>query len=432
MRITDIVATDVRFPTSRDLDGSDAMNEAPDYSCAYVVLKTDGDHQGHGLTFTLGRGTEICIAAIESMKPLLLGQDLEAIASDMGAFWKHVTGDYQLRWIGPDKGAVHLATAALVNVVWDLWARAEGKPLWQLVCDLTPRDLVRCLDFQYMSDFLTEAEATAHLEEMAPRKPRRIAELEQQGIPGYTTAAGWLGYEDEKVRRLAEEAVREGWTAFKLKIGRDLDEDRRRAAIMRDVIGNDRRFMVDANQVWDVDEAIEWMTHLAEYRPWFIEEPTNPDDVLGHAAIREALAPHGVGVATGEHAMNRVLFKQIFQSEAVTVCQPDPCRLGGVNEFLLVQLMAATKGIPVCPHGGGVGLCEHVQHLAAIDHICMSGPSPDRFVEYVDHLHENFTDPVEIKDGHYVLPSRPGYSTEMKSESVKRYAFPDGPEWRDS
>ena len=425
--ITEAVARDVRFPTSQDLSGSDAMNEAPDYSAAYVILKTDTNLEGHGLTFTIGRGNELCVAAIEALAPLVVGETLESFAEDMGAFWRRVTGDSQLRWVGPEKGVIHLATAAIVNAVWDLYAKAEGKPLWKLLVDMSPEELVRCVDFRYITDAITPDETLEILRRNEPTKTEREKEMLASGFPAYTTSAGWLGYPDEKIRRLSREAVAEGWGHVKIKVGRDLEDDARRAAIIREEIGPDRKLMMDANQVWEVEEAIENMERLAEFDPWWIEEPTSPDDVLGHARIARTVAP--IGVATGEHCQNRVVFKQLMQSGAISFCQIDSCRLGGVNEVIAVLLLAAKFGVPVCPHAGGVGLCEYVQHLSIFDYIAVSASLENRILEYVDHLHEHFLDPVRIKDGRYVPPERPGYSIEMYPESLETYEFPTGSAW---
>ena len=425
--ITRVVARDIRFPTSEDLAGSDAMNQAPDYSAAYVILETDTDLEGHGLTFTIGRGNELCVAAIEALAPLVVGSTLESFTEDMGAFWRHVTGDSQLRWVGPEKGVIHLATAAVVNAVWDLYAKSEGKPLWKLLSDMSPEELVRCVDFRYMTDAVTPEEALEVLRENEGTKQAREAEMLSDGFPAYTTSAGWLGYPDEKVRRLAREAVAEGWEHVKIKVGLDVEDDARRAAIVREEIGPKRKLMMDANQVWDVDEAIENMEILRQFDPYWIEEPTSPDDVLGHAAIAKAVDP--IGVATGEHCQNRILFKQLFQADAISFCQIDSCRLGGVNEVIAVLLMAKKFGVPVCPHAGGVGLCEYVQHLSIFDYICIGASLEDRILEYVDHLHEHFLDPVKIKDGRYMPPTAPSYSIEMKKESLDAYEFPKGSAW---
>ena len=427
--IQEMTVKDIRFPTSRQLDGSDAMNPDPDYSAAYVILHTDRDGlEGHGLTFTIGRGNEVCVAAAEALKPLVLGHSLQSFTSDMAAFWRHVTGDSQLRWIGPEKGAIHLATAAVVNAVWDLWAKAEGLPLWKLVADMTPEQLVACIDFRYITDAMTPAQAVEILRRNAETKDAREALILSEGYPAYTTSAGWLGYPDDKIRRLCRAAVAEGWNHVKLKVGANLEDDVRRLRVVREEIGPERKLMLDANQKWDVDEAIEWMAHLAPFDPWWIEEPTSPDDVLGHAAIRKAIRP--IGVATGEHCQNRVLFKQFLQADAIDYCQIDSCRLGGVNEVLAVMLMAAKFGVPVCPHAGGVGLCEYVQHLSIIDYVCISASLEDRVVEYVDHLHEHFREPCVVREGRYIAPAAPGYSITMHPDSLRDYEYPQGSAWR--
>lgn len=419
---------DIRFPTSQTLDGSDAMNPDPDYSAAYVILKTDSAHEGHGLTFTIGRGNEICVQAIRSMEHLILGKTLREITNNPGQFWKIITGDSQLRWLGPEKGVMHLATGALVNAVWDLYAKAEDKPLWKLLADMTPEELVKCIDFTYITDVITPDEALSMLRELESSKQERIDDLLQNGYPAYTTSAGWLGYSDEKIRRLSREAKEQGFTHLKMKVGSDLQDDMRRAGIIREEIGEEMTLMMDANQKWDVDEAISNMKSLAKFNPWWIEEPTSPDDILGHAKIAKAVTP--VKVATGEHCQNRVIFKQLMQADAFGICQIDSCRVGGVNENLAIMLMAAKFGIPVCPHAGGVGLCEYVQHLSMIDYIAISGSKENRIIEYVDHLHEHFLDPVTIKNGAYMPPQQPGYSIQMKGESLKDYEFPDGKIWR--
>jgi L-fuconate dehydratase len=422
--ITDIQVHDLRFPTSQSLDGSDAMNEAPDYSAAYVVLKTSRTGlEGHGLTFTIGRGNDIVCAAIEALGARVTGKTVEEFAANPGGFWRHVVGDSQLRWLGPEKGVIHLATAAVINACWDLYAKSAGLPLWKLLSRMTPEELVACIEFRYLSDALSPAEALELLRRAASGRDERIATLEKEGYPAYTTSAGWLGYSEEKMRRLCREAVAAGWNDFKIKVGGNLEDDFRRCQVMREELGWERRLMVDANQVWDVPQAVTWMTALAPFKPWWIEEPTSPDDVLGHAAIARALAPLGIGVATGEHGMNRVLFKQLFQAGAISFCQIDSCRLGGVNEILSVYLMAAKFGVPVCPHGGGVGLCEYVQHLQMWDYACVSGSMERRVIEYVDHLHEHFLDPCVMRGGRYLPPTAPGYSIEMKPETIARYTF---------
>jgi L-fuconate dehydratase len=440
MRITEIEVHDVRFPTSTGRHGSDAMHPDPDYSAAVVVLHTDGDDGaggpgstgtspvGHGLAFTLGRGTELCVAGVRALAPLVEGMTLEEIRGDMAGFWRRLTSDSQLRWVGPEKGVIHLATAAVVNAVWDLWARVEGKPLWKLLVDMSPEELVACVDFRYITDHTTPDQALDLLREHLEGRSAREAAMLRDGYPAYTTSAGWLGYSDDEIRRRCREGIEAGWTHFKMKVGGDLEDDRRRAQLLREELGPDRRLMMDANGAWDVEEAIRWMEEMAPYDPWWIEEPTSPDDVLGHAAIARALAP--IRVASGEHCMNRVLFKQFFQAGALGVCQIDACRLGGVNEVLAVLLMAARSGIPVCPHAGGVGLCEYVQHLAIFDYISVSGSLQDRVVEYADQLHEHFVDPVVVRQGRYVVPEQPGYSIALKPASLEEYAYPHGSAWR--
>ncbi|MCZ6692802.1 MAG: L-fuconate dehydratase [Bacteroidetes bacterium] len=431
IRIVDIEAKDIRFPTSRSLDGSDAMNPDPDYSAAYVILKTDQPDGpfGHGLTFTIGRGNELCVKAIEAMRYLLVDKEVDTFFNDMAGFWQMITGDSQLRWLGPEKGVIHLATGAVVNAVWDLYAKIEGKPLWRLLADKSPEELVSCVDFTYITDAITKQEALEMLKKLESTKIDRKEELESNGYPAYTTSAGWLGYSDDKIRNLCREAVSAGWNHVKMKVGANLDDDKRRAGIIRKEIGWERKLMMDANQIWDVNQAIEWMNELAVFKPWWIEEPTSPDDILGHKTIKDALYP--IKVATGEHCQNRIIFKQLITSGAIDFCQIDSCRMGGVNEILAVLLLAAKYKIPVCPHAGGVGLCEYVQHLSMVDYICISGSLENRVIEYVDHLHEHFKDPVVIKNGHYMPPSKPGYSIEMFPDSMDDHSFPDGRVWKE-
>ena len=420
--ITDLEVLDVRFPTSSQLDGSDAMNPDPDYSAAYVILKTNqAELSGHGLTFTIGRGNEICCAAIEAMRHLVVGLNIDEVRANPAKMWRDLTSDSQLRWIGPDKGAMHLATGAVVNAVWDLWAKIEGKPVWQLVAEMTPEQLVECIDFRYLTDCITPEEALQLLTKQAEGKAERLQNLLAQGYPCYTTSAGWLGYSEEKLARLCQEAVDEGFDYIKLKVGRNLEEDKRRVQIARDIIGPDRNLMIDANQIWERDEAIAWVKELAFAKPWFIEEPTSPDDVEAHRAIREAIKP--IQVATGEMCQNRIMFKQFIMREAIDVVQIDACRMGGVNEVLAVLLMAAKYGLKVCPHAGGVGLCEYVQHLSMIDYLCFSATNEGRVTEYVDHLHEHFIEPCDIQNAAYMPPKLPGFSIEMKPESLQEYLF---------
>lgn len=430
--ITDSEILDLRFPTSRSLDGSDAMNPDPDYSAAYVILRTSAGPalEGHGFTFTIGRGNDLCCAAIGALTPFVVGRTVEDISADMAGFWRDVTGDSQLRWLGPEKGIIHLAAAAVVNAVWDLYAKVEGKPLWKLLVDMPAEQLVSCVDFRYLTDALTPDDAIGLLQRNDATAAEREREMRDSGFPAYTTSAGWLGYDDEKVRRLSRAAADEGWSHVKMKVGSNVDDDLRRAGIIREEIGPDRRLMMDANQTWDVPEAIENMRALAVHDPWWIEEPTSPDDVLGHATIARAIAP--IKVATGEHAHNRVMFKQLLQAEAIGVCQIDACRLGGVNEVLAVLLMAAKFGVPVCPHAGGVGLSEYVQHLSIFDYVRVGADLNDRVIEYVDHLHEHFVDPVRIHQGRYQVPTQPGYSGAMKAATLRDHRYPDGAVWRET
>lgn len=429
IKILSVETKDIRFPTSKSLDGSDAMNKDPDYSAAYVILKTNvPEFEGHGLTFTEGRGNELCIAAIKSLSYLLIGKSIKDIAADMAGFWRLITGDTQLRWLGPEKGIIHMATGALVNAVWDLYAKTEGKPVWKLIADMTSEQIVGCIDFTYITDAITPEEALDMLQKKAATRQQRIDYLLKNGYPAYTTSAGWMGYSEEKIRRLSKEAKSEGWKYLKMKVGGDVNEDVRRASIIREEVGNEIKLMMDANQKWEVNEAIANMKLLAEFNPWWIEEPTSPDDILGHLAIKKAVSP--VKVATGEHCQNRVMFKQFLQSGAIDICQVDSCRMGGVNEVLAVMLIAAKLNVPVCPHAGGVGLCEYVQHLSMIDYICISGVLENRITEYVDHLHEHFVNPVVIKNGNYMPPSAPGYSIEIKKESRESFTFPTGEMWK--
>ncbi|MHB1104664.1 MAG: L-fuconate dehydratase [Devosia sp.] len=421
MKITSLKTHDLRFPTSASLDGSDAMNPDPDYSAAYVILETDGAHQGHGLTFTIGRGNEVVVAAIKALKGRVVGLELDWIRENPGRFWHHVTGDSQLRWIGPDKGAMHLATGAVVNAVWDLLAKEAGKPVWQLVGEKSPEQLVSIIDFRYLTDCVTPEEALEIFRRAEPGKAERIAKLKDEGYACYTTSAGWLGYSNEKLTRLAQEAVDAGFNHIKMKVGRDIHDDVRRLSIVREIIGPERSLMIDANQVWEVDQAIDWVRELKPFNLYFIEEPTSPDDVEGHRKIREGVAP--IKVATGEMCQNRILFKQFIMRGAIDIVQIDACRIGGLNEVLSVLLMAAKYKLPVWPHAGGVGLCEYVQHLSMIDYLCVSGTKEGRVIEYVDHLHEHFIEPCDIRDAAYMPPKRPGFSIEMRPESIKAHEF---------
>jgi L-fuconate dehydratase len=427
--ITAVTAHDLRFPTSLSMDGSDAMNKDGDYSAAYVVIHTDNpDLKGYGFTFTIGRGNDLCVEAARQRGIPLVGRSVELAVGDLGGLYRALSSDSQLRWLGPEKGVIHLALAAVMNAMWDLAARVAGKPLWRLLAEMTPEQLVDAADMRYLSDALTRTEAVAALTAMVPGRDERIRVLEERGgYPCYTTSAGWLGYSDDKLRRLLQEAVDQGYKHVKLKVGANVDDDIRRLRIAREVIGWDAKLMIDANQVWDVPEAIEWIRRLAEFKPMWVEEPTSPDDVLGHAAIRRAVAP--LGIATGEHGMNRVLFKQMFQAEAIDFCQLDSARLGSVNEILAVYLMADKFNIPVCPHAGGVGLCELVQHLSIFDYVCVSGTLENRVTEFVDHLHEHFVDPCIVENGSYVMPSQPGYSAQIYAATIDEFTYPTGTYW---
>ena len=426
--ISAVEAADIRFPTSLELDGSDAMNPEPDYSAAYVVVRTSTGEAGYGLAFTVGRGNEVEIAAVRALAPLVLGLPVQAVLDDLGGLSRTLTGDSQLRWLGPEKGAIHMAAAAIVNAVWDLYARRERKPVWRLLAELSPVQLVDLVDFRYLRDALTRDEALQILRAAEPGRADRVAYLLEHGYPAYTTTPGWLGYSDEKLVRLAKEAVTAGFTQIKLKVGADLTADVRRLRLAREAVGPDIRIAVDANQAWGVEQAIEWVAGLAPFDPYWIEEPTSPDDILGHAAIRRAVAP--VKVATGEHAHNQVMFKQLLQADAIDILQLDASRTAGVTENVAILLLAAKFGVPVCPHAGGVGLCEMVQHLAMFDYVAVSGRLEDRVIEYVDHLHGEFTDPVRIRDGRYLAPATPGLSARLRPESIAAHRFPDGPVWQ--
>jgi L-fuconate dehydratase len=429
MLIRDLEVLDLRFPTSRTFAGTDAVHVDPDYSAAYVILRTDAGLEGHGLTFTIGRGNEVCAAAIDAFRHLVVGQRLEDITADFAGFWRRLASDSQLRWLGPEKGVIHLALAAIVNAVWDLFAKVERKPVWKVLADMTPREVVACVDFRYITDALTPDEAIEILERQARTKADREAMLLRAGYPAYTTSVGWMGYADETIRAACRAAIDEGFAHFKVKVGGRPDDDRRRVGLVRDAIGPDRTLMIDANQQWDVDEAIARVRDLAAFKPWWIEEPTSPDDVLGHATIAKAVRELGIGVATGEHCANRIVFKQLLQARAIDFCQIDSCRLGGVNENLAVILMAAKYGVPVCPHAGGVGLCEYVQHLSMFDYIAVSATMDGRVIEYVDHLHEHFEDPVVVRGGRYMAPTNPGYSITMRAASRLAHRYPGGEVW---
>ncbi|MFI7135504.1 enolase C-terminal domain-like protein [Nonomuraea sp. NPDC050153] len=423
--VTAIEAVDVRFPTSQELDGSDAMNPEPDYSAAYVTIRTSAGREGYGLAFTVGRGNDVQVAAVRALAPLVTGLPLVRILADPGGFSRLLTGDSQLRWLGPYKGAIHMAAAAIINAAWDLHARIEGKPVWRLLAEMTPRQLVDLVDFRYLRDALTPEEALEILERAEPGRAERMDDLLARGYPAYTTTPGWLGYSDDKLVRLSKQAVADGFTLIKLKVGADLDDDVRRLRLARQAVGPGIRIAIDANQAWGVGEAIDWLRPLAEFDPYWIEEPTSPDDVLGHAAIRKAVSP--VKVATGEHVANQVMFKQLLQADAVDVVQIDASRVAGVSENVAILLLAAKYGVPVCPHAGGVGLCEMVQHLAMFDYVAVSGSTEDRAIEYVDHLHEHFVDPVSIRSGRYVAPASPGLGARLHPGSVETYRHVEAP-----
>jgi L-fuconate dehydratase len=427
--ITDVRIVDLRFPTSRDHIGSDAVNKDPDYSAAYCILETNSGYQGHGLTFTLGRGTELVVSALQHLATFVRGRDLESITSNMNGFYLQLTGDTQFRWLGPEKGVIHLAVAAMLNAVWDLYAKVEDKPVWKLLADMSPEQIVDAIDFRYIADALSRDEALDILRKAKAGQPQRLEQLKASGYPAYTTSVGWFGFSDETIRRLCREEIANGWTHFKLKVGGDPALDLRRGHIVREEIGWSNRMMVDANQKWGVDEAIRRTRQLSELQPWWMEEPTSPDDILGHARIRREAAP--TRIATGEHCHNAVMFKQLFQAEAIDVCQIDSCRVAGINENLAILLMAAKFKVPVCPHAGGVGLCEYVQHLSMFDFLSVSCTMQDRVTEYVDHLHEHFRHPVVIRNGNYMLPQAAGYSAEILPESLSRFAFPNGETWKD-
>ena len=420
-KITAFETFDIRFPTSQHLDGSDAMNPDPDYSAAYVILRTDSvDRCGYGMTFTIGRGNEICVAAIQSLAALLIGQTVESLMAEPVTLYRKLTGDSQLRWVGPEKGVIHLAAAAVINAVWDLWARILNKPVWRVICDMSPHQFAASVDFRYLTDVLTSNQAVELLSRHVSTRAKRIEELHDIGYPSYTTSAGWLGYSDDALRQKCGDLKARGWSHFKIKVGRDLEDDRRRCSVLRQEMGDEAHMMIDANQVWDVPQAIEWIRELAPFRPWFVEEPTSPDDILGHRAIAEAVKP--IRIATGEMCHNRIMFKQFMQSGAMQVCQLDCCRLGGVNEVMAVLLLAARFGIPVCPHAGGVGLCEYVQHASIVDYVCVSASMEDRVTEYSDHLHEHVCDPVVMKQGRYMPPQAAGYSVQFTDATLQQFA----------
>jgi L-fuconate dehydratase len=427
-KVTGFKTVDVRFPTSRGLDGSDAMNQDPDYSAAYLVFETDKPGlSGHGLVFTIGRGNDLQCAAIELLAGYVVGRDVDELAVGMGDLARSLVRDSQMRWLGPEKGVTHMAAGAVLNAAWDLVSKNAGKPLWKYLSDLSPAEIVDLVDFRYITDVITKDEALVLLTKAAVNKTKNEKKLLEEGLPAYTTTPGWLGYTDEKMVRLAKQAVADGFTLIKLKCGVSLEDDKRRLRLARQAIGPDIRLAVDANQVWDVPEAINWINSLGDVNLHWVEEPTNPDDVVGHAAIAKAIAP--VRVATGEHAANRIIFKQMIQSKSLSFLQIDATRVAGVNENIAMILMAAKHGIPVCPHAGGVGLCEMVQHLAMFDFVAVTGENPERVIEFVDHLHEHFVVPTNIQRARYMAPTQPGAGAEMFEQSVKDFTYPTGKEW---
>ena len=421
-KIVKLTTYDLRFPTSDHLDGSDAMNPDPDYSAAYVIIETDQTSlKGHSFAFTLGRGNDLCCAAIKALEHLVIGLDINWIRDNQSLFSRRMTSDSQLRWVGPEKGIIHMASGAIINAVWDILSKLENKPLWQLVSDMNSEQISNAIDFRHITDFLDQDEAVEILTSHQKTKIDRVTILENEGYPCYVTSAGWLGYSDKKLERLCTEAKVNGFEYVKLKVGKDLKDDMRRLEIARTTLGPDIRIMIDANQVWEVDQAINWMKNLAEFNPYFIEEPTSPDDIIGHKKIKEAIYP--IKVATGEAVQNRVIFKQLISENAIDIVQVDACRMGGLNEVLAVQLMASKQGLPVWPHAGGVGLCEYSQHLAMIDYLCISGRKDEQVIEYVDHLHEHFLNPCQIKNAAYMLPKESGFSVEMKPSTLTSNLF---------
>lgn len=426
--ITKINTFDIRFPTSDDLDGSDATNKDPDYSAAYVEITTEKGNKGYGLIFTIGRGNDLCCQAIKCMQHLVIGKDFNEIKQDIGLFYDYLRSDSQLRWLGPDKGVIHMAAGAIMNCIWDMWARSEGKPLWKLLSDMTAEEFVNCIDFRYVTDELTKEEALSIVKKNEESKPERLRHLQNNGYPAYDTTPGWLGYSDEKLVELCKKSVSNGFNHIKLKVGENLQNDIRRLRLARDTVGSDISLMIDANQTWEVNQAIDWVNELSSAKPWFIEEPTSPDDVFGHKKIKENIG--SIKVATGEHCQNRIIFKQLIASDAIDVVQIDACRLSSINEVLTVYMLAAKFNKPVCPHAGGVGLCEYVQHLSMIDYLMVSASMENRVIEYVDHLHEHFEDPCIVQNASYKVPTQPGFSIKMHDKSIEYYTYPTGKVWQ--
>ncbi|KAL4716836.1 hypothetical protein ACJJTC_012647 [Scirpophaga incertulas] len=430
LKIIALDVKDVRFPTSLGGHGSDALHTDPNYSCAYVTLTTEDRRYGYGLTFTCGRGTEVVVLAIRSFKRFVLGMNAADIFADFASFWKTITNDSQMRWIGPECGVAHLAAAAILNALWDLWARIENKPLWRLLVDMEPQELVSTIDFRYISEVITRDEAIRILKERKSGQGARLKYLSENGYPAYTTQVGWMGYSDETVSHLCKKYLNLGFTHFKVKVGVNVLDDIRRCSVVRNCIGDGKVLMVDANQAWDVNEAIDWMKKLAHLKPLWIEEPTSPYDVLGHTAISNALKPYGIGVAGGEMCANRVLFKQFLQSGGLQFCQIDAARVGSINEILAIYLMADKLNVKVCPHAGGVGLCEMVQHLQMWDYVSLSASMDGRFIEYVDQQHEHFSDPCIVENARYIAPKLRGYSTQFLPEVLDKFTYPTGSEWQ--
>lgn len=427
--ITSVETIDVRFPTSLSLDGSDAMNPDPDYSAAYLVVRTNAADalEGHGFVFTIGRGNDVQAQAVALVAERLVGRDTESVLTDMGGLWRELVYDSQLRWLGPEKGVMHMAIGAVVNALWDLKAKRAGLPLWRLLARMSPEEIADLVDFRYLGDALTRDDALAILRSAESGRATRTERLLDEGYPAYTTTPGWLGYSDEKLVRLARQAVEDGFAQIKLKVGADMSADLRRVRLARATVGPDIRIAVDANQRWEVDEAINWLAPLAEFDIAWVEEPTSPDDILGHAAIARGIAP--IPVATGEHVQNRIVFKQMLQAGSLQIMQIDAARVAGVNENVANLLLAAKFGIPVCPHAGGVGLCEAVQHLSMFDFVAVSGQLEGRMIEYVDHLHEHFKTPTDVRSGRYWPPSQAGAGTEMTPATLAEHAYPGGAVW---
>jgi len=428
IKIISASVSDVRFPTSRMLDGSDAMNQDPDYSAAYLEFSTDDPQlSGHSLVFTIGRGNDIQIGAIKALTGKIVGLTVENAFAQIGKISRELSSDSQLRWLGPDVGVFHMGAGAVLNALWDLFAKWRKVPLWKLLADMSPEEIVGAIDFRYISDALTPEEALSILKKAEGAKAKNEELLLKEGLQAYTTTPGWLGYTDEKMLSLTQAAVNDGFKLIKYKCGLSLDDDKRRLKKVRELVGPNFDIAIDANQVWDVDQAIKWVNQLKEFNLRWIEEPTHPEDVVGHARIAKEIAP--TPVATGEMANNRMIFKQLLQLNAISVMQIDATRVAGVNENLANILMAAKYGIPVCPHAGGVGLCEMVQHLAMFDAVAVTGSHTKRVVEFVDHLHQHFKTPVKVVNGHYMAPTDTGSGAEMLQSSITEFLFPNGTYW---